>query len=356
MNQIDELLAYARANGASDLHIVCGLPPMVRHIGILKPMTNYSPLTTQDIEAMACDMLRQENMEDRSDSMDIDFGYVSADGNRQRVNIFRQQGEKGIVLRILNSHIPDFEMLNLPEVFTSIARMPRGLILVTGPTGSGKTTTLSAIVNHINHNRYDHILTLEDPIEYVHTSKNCIVNQREIGIDCNSFAGGLRSALREDPDVILVGEMRDLETISAAITAAETGHLVMSTLHTMGAAKTIDRIIDVFPPHQQHQVRSQLSTVLKAVITQQLIPKADGSGRLAAFEIMLVNDAVSNMIRESKTHQINSVLQTSARQGMQSLDMHLAALVRQRAITMDDALDQCLVKEDLRRLLGVEAK
>ncbi len=356
MNQIDELLAYARANGASDLHIVCGLSPIVRHIGVLKPIVEHPPLRQQDIEDMVTAMLRQEKIEDCSDSVDIDFGYVSADGHRQRVNIYRQQGKKGIALRILNSETPSFEMLHLPEVFKSIAGMPRGLILVTGPTGSGKTTTLSAMVDYINHHRHDHILTLEDPIEYLHQSHNCIVNQREIGVDCDSFAGALRSAMREDPDVILVGEMRDLETIAAAITAAETGHLVMSTLHTIGAAKTIDRIIDIFPPHQQQQIRIQLATVLKAVITQQLIAKADGSGRLAAFEVMLVNDAVANMIREGKTHQINSVLQTSVRQGMQSLDMDLAALVKKGAITMDAALDKCLVKEDLHRLLGVKAR
>ncbi len=295
---INELLAQARGAECSDLHIACGEPPIVRKNGALIRLSDRGVMEEQAIRDIATAMLEVSGITAGFLKADVDFGYQTPDGERQRVNIFRQRGTTAIAIRLLQSGVPTIEQLRLPGIFTEISDKPRGLVLVTGPTGSGKSTTLAAMIDAVNTKRSSHILTLEDPIEYVHRSKKSLVNQREVGKDVDSFAGALRSALREDPDVILVGEMRDLETIGAALTAAETGHLVMSTLHTIGAAKTIDRIIDVFPPHQQQQVRIQLATTLQAVITQTLLPRQDGSGRIPAFEIMLVTDAVANMIRE----------------------------------------------------------
>lgn len=348
---INELIAYTRQLKGSDLHLSVGEPPCVRIHGRITRL-EQPVLTAADLEAYAKALTAANGLPYSSGPSDYDFCYVTPDGLRQRVNIFVQKGGRGAVLRMLNANIPNLEELRLPPVLREIAAMPRGLVLVTGPTGSGKTTTLAAMVDDINNTRHDHILTIEDPIEYLHTGKQCIVNQREVGVDVEGFAPALRSALREDPDVILVGEMRDLETISAAITAAETGHFVMGTLHTIGAAKTIDRVIDVFPPHQQQQVRTQLATVLRAVITQVLLPRADGQGRVAAFEILLVNDAVSNLIREGKSFQIGSVMQTSQRSGMILLDMYLAQLLKQKVITEEIALDRCNSKDELRRYLA----
>ncbi len=346
---INGLIEKTRELKGSDLHLTLGEPPVVRIHGRVSRLAGYNPLTPEDIQEMAKQLTRANELEYDEDVLDYDFCYVTPDKLRQRVNIFTQKGSRGIVLRMLNAEVPTIEQLKLPEIFKRIASLPRGLVLVTGPTGSGKTTTLAAMVDYINNTKNDHILTVEDPIEYLHTGKRCIVNQREVNVDVESFATALRSALREDPDAILVGEMRDLETISAAITAAETGHFVMGTLHTIGAAKTIDRVIDVFPPHQQQQVRVQLATVLKAVITQNLLPKADGTGRVAAFEIMLVNDAIANLIRENKTFQINSVVQANTKNGMVLFDMYLAALVKQGTITMDLAMERCINREELTR-------
>ncbi len=348
---VNELIAITREKGGSDLHLCVGEPPVIRLHGKMQRLEGREPLTNADIEAMAAEMTKLTGIAYDSKNPDYDFCYVTPDKLRQRVNLFLQQGVRGAVLRMLNSKIPNIEDLRLPMIFKDIAATPRGLVLVTGPTGSGKTTTLAAMVDYINNTKTDHVLTIEDPIEYLHTSKNCIVNQREVGVDVPDFSVALRAALREDPDVILVGEMRDLETISSAVTAAETGHFVMGTLHTIGAAKTIDRVIDVFPPHQQQQIRVQLATVLKAVITQTLLPKADGSGRVAAFEIMIVNDAISNLIREAKTYQISSVMQTNIKNGMILLDMYLASLVKQGLITQEVALDRCTSKEELKRFM-----
>ncbi|WP_066688173.1 type IV pilus twitching motility protein PilT [Christensenella intestinihominis] len=350
---IDELIGAARAMDCSDVHIACGEPPIVRRNGELKRLNDRPVFTAPVIAGIAREMLQKSGNDGRPEEGDIDFSYQTPSGERQRVNIFRQRDELGIAIRLLQKDIPTIGELNLPEIFAEIADYPRGLVLVTGPTGSGKSTTLAAMIDAVNEKRSCHILTLEDPVEYMHTSKKSMVNQREIGRDAENFSSALRSALREDPDVILVGEMRDLETISSAITAAETGHLVMSTLHTIGAAKTIDRIIDVFPPYQQQQVRTQLATVLRAVITQTLIPRVDGRGRVPAFEIMLVNDAVANLVREGKTFQIASVLQTNMRSGMISLDMYLARLVKEGTITMEAALDRAASKEELKRYVQI---
>ncbi len=347
---INELIKTTRQERGSDLHLIVGEPPTVRIDGKVKRL-DMAPLSPKDLEHFAQQLMAGTKMHYSADTTDYDFCYVMPSGTRQRVNMFKQKGVRGIVLRMLNDTLPNFEALGLPQIFKNIASQPRGLVLVTGPTGSGKTTTLAAMVDYINENKNDHILTIEDPIEYLHTSKNCIVNQREVGVDVDNFAFALRSALREDPDVILVGEMRDLETISAAITAAETGHLVFGTLHTVGTAKTIDRLIDVFPSDQQQQIRTQLATVLRAVITQQLLPKKQSNGRLPAFEIMTVNDAIANLIRENKAFQINAIIQSNAKSGMILLDSYLAALVKQGAIDREVALDRAADKQTLEKLL-----
>jgi len=279
---------------------------------------------------------------------DVDFCYtIEAGGGslRHRVNIYTQQGRLCGTIRNLNDTIPDIDAMGLPAVFKTLADMPRGLVLVTGATGSGKSTTLAAMINYVNMNRKTHIITIEDPIEYAHKHKKSIIHQREVGSDVTGFASALRSALREDPDVILVGEMRDLETISAAITAAETGHLVLSTLHTSGAASTIDRIVDVFPASGQSQIRTQLAAALRGIISQQLLKKADGTGRTPAFEILVANDAIANLVREGKGHQINSMIQSGQKEGMQLLDAHLARLVRSGMVTKEAAINACANKD-----------
>lgn len=346
---IDKLINMARNLKASDLHLTLGEPPAVRVNGEIARIESMPPLRVSDLKMLSMELVQKNKLVYNENKLDYDFCYVSPDGLRQRVNIFTQNSARGLVLRMLNSKVPDIEDLKLPAIFKSIAMLPRGLVLVTGPTGSGKTTTLAAMVDFINNNKKEHILTIEDPVEYMHDNKKCIVNQREIGVDVEDFAAALRSALREDPDIILVGEMRDLETISAAITAAETGHMVMGTLHTIGAAKTIDRLIDAFSAHQQQQVRVQLSTALQAVITQTLMRTKDEKGRVAAFEIMIVNDAIANLIREGKTYQIKSVMQTNVKYGMVLLDMFLGDLVRRDIITMESAIDRCTNPEELRR-------
>lgn len=349
---INELIERTRSLKGSDLHIIAGEPPCVRINGKVQRLSSYQPFTPEAIETLTKDILQMNEIEYIETKADYDFAHTTPNGERQRVNVFMQKGSRGLVLRMLNSKLPTLDELRLPEIFKQIASYPRGMVLVTGPTGSGKTTTLSAMIDYINETKQDHILTIEDPIEYVHRGKNCIVNQREVGVDVPDFATALRGALREDPDVILVGEMRDIETIGAAITASETGHLVMGTLHTTGAAKTIDRLIDVFPAHQQQQVRTQLATVLRAVITQTLVPTADGKGRVPAFEILLVNDAVSNLIREGKTFQINSVIQSNAQNGMVLLDNYLATLAKNRLITREDAVERAADRAEIERFLN----
>ena len=343
---IQQLLMTAREQRTSDIHITADRNPLFRIDGTLRE-TEYA-LSLDEKRQLILSLLTQKQREIVESGGDVDMCYeIDGAGLRHRVNVFHQQKKLACVIRILNDNIPTFEELKLPEVLRSLADEPRGLILVTGPTGSGKSTTLAAMVDYINTHKACHILTVEDPVEYVYKQKKALIHQRDVGTDVDSFAGALRSAMREDPDVILVGEMRDFETISAAITAAETGHLVLSTLHTTGAAMTIDRIIDVFPPHSQQQIRTQLASVLKGVVTQTLLPKAMGKGRVAAFEIMLGTDAICNLIRENKCHQINSSIQTGSRQGMVLLDTYLANLVREGAVTMEAALEKASNKNEL---------
>lgn len=356
MTMTEELIGYGREHNCSDIHLTYGLEPIVRCNGKLVTLSGYGVMDDGRLKQVAGEILSQSGTGETLDGSlrDVDICYETGDGTRNRVNIFRQQKHIAVAIRLLNSHIPSLDELNLPPVIKSLTGLQQGLVLVTGPTGSGKSTTLAACINEINQTMRKHVITIEDPVEYRHNSKNCIVNQREIGVDTSDFAGALRSALREDPDIILVGEMRDLETISAAVTAAETGHLVFSTLHTIGAAATIERIVGVFPPHQQPQVRTQLATVLKAVISQQLIPCADGSGRIAAQEIMLVNDAVANMIREDKCHQIVTVMQTNAKVGMQSMDGQLLTLTQQNVISTDTAVEYAIDKATIRQKLNLQ--
>lgn len=341
--QIHELTALARNSKASDIHISEGLPLMFRIDGHLaEAPVQLSAAETRSLILSLMDEAHREAL--TSERIDADFALVAPDGTRSRVNVFYQQGRAAATLRLLNDSIPTLEELAMPPVLTKLADEPRGLILVTGPTGSGKSTTLAAMIDHINKTRSDHIITIEDPIEYVYQGRCSLIHQREVGAD-------VRSALREDPDVILVGEMRDYETISAAVTAAETGHLVMSTLHTIGAAQTIDRIIDVCPAGAQNQIRGQLAAVLRGVITQQLLPLAVGKGRCAATEILVGTDAVANLIREGKCYQIPSILQSGAALGMHSLNADLARLVTTGRITRE-AAERCATnKSDLKNYL-----
>ena len=352
MAQMESLLAQARRMGCSDLHLTAGVPPVVRVDGQLRPLPEQAPLPPEAVLALSDELRRGAAVPAAEALEDQDFAYVDGQGARYRVNLYRQQGAPAAAVRLLSDHIPTLEELGLPPVLAQLAALPRGLVLVTGPTGSGKSTTLAAMIEAINRARTCHILTLEDPVEYRYAPKRSMVNQREVGRDTPSFAAALKSALREDPDVILVGEMRDLETIAAAVTAAETGHLVFSTLHTTGAAATIDRIVDVFPPHQQQQIRTQLAAVLKGVVSQQLLPLAQGHGRVAAAEVLLVSDAAATLIRENKCHQLGTVLQTGARLGCQSMDMALAALCRAGRVTPEAAEAASIDRETFRRLAG----
>jgi twitching motility protein PilT len=347
---IKQLIYTAREQRASDIHITVARNPVFRIDGSL--VETDLGLTREEKNQLIYSMLDDNQQELIENGEDVDMCYTLDGDLRQRVNVFRQQGELAAVLRNINKDTPTFEELGLPEVLRNLADEPRGLVLVTGPTGSGKSTTLAAMVDYINQRRACHILTIEDPIEYVYKQKKAVIHQREVGDDVGTFSGALRSAMREDPDVILVGEMRDYETIAAAVTAAETGHLVLSTLHTTGASMTIDRIIDVFPPHNQQQIRTQLASVLKGVVTQVLMPRFSGKGRLAAFEIMLGSDAVLTLIRESKGHQLNSVIQTSSRQGMVLLDAYLADLVRRKAIRYEHAYEKAHNKHEFNNSVG----
>jgi twitching motility protein PilT len=340
---------------ASDVHLSPGYPPAIRVRGRIVPIGDYPPLTPQDTREIVYSVLNDAQRKKFENEQQLDFAHAVPGVARFRVNCFFQRGAISAAFRLIPTEIDSLESLGLPAVLADFTRKPLGFVLVTGPTGSGKSTTLASMVDLINSEREEHILTIEDPIEFLHKHKRCIVNQREIGSDATTFANALRGALREDPDVILVGEMRDLETISTALTAAETGHLVFATLHTQSTSQTVDRIIDVFPPHQQQQVRMQLSIALQGIVTQQLLPTADGSSRVVAAEVLVPTPAIRNLIREGKTHQIYSALQTSASVGMQTMDGHLTQLVRAGKITRALAEQRASVPEELRRLLGPSA-
>ncbi len=348
--KIDELLAKARQIGASDLHVSVGIPPKCRINGELKALTRDAVMP-KDSKELVEQMIPGRLVERFNQDGEIDFSYAINGLGRFRVNVFKQRGTLSFVIRVVNSEIPDPEKLGLSPSVIELATKKRGLVLVTGPTGSGKSTTLASLINIINQNYSKHIITLEDPIEYLHRHGKSIVNQREVGIDTQSYAGALRAALREDPDVILVGEMRDLDTIATAVTAAETGHLVFSTLHTIGAVPTIERIIDVFPTNQQGQIRIQLATLLEAIISQQLLPTADRKGRVAAFEVMYANSAIRNLIREAKPHQIPSIIQTSRSVGMITMDDAITELYERRKITREDAILFAQDKSNLKKRL-----
>lgn len=349
MITIQELLADARQRGASDVHISVGIPPKFRIHGILEDVISCPRLMPEDTEKLIQPMLTKRTTEILVEKGEVDFSYSMPELGRFRVNIFKQRGTYACVLRLINTEIPTPEQLGLPPAILGLTELRRGLVLVTGPTGSGKSTSLASLMNIINETYAHHCITLEDPIEYVHNHKKSIMNQREIGLDTGGFGVALRAALREDPDVILVGEMRDLDTIQVALEAAETGHLVFSTLHTIGAAPTIDRIIDVFPPEQQQQTRIQLAEVLEAVISQQLMPVVGGRGRVAAFEVMLANPAIKNLIREAKSHQIPSMIQTNKKLGMQLMDDAIFELYLKRKIDADHALSYAVDPASLER-------
>jgi twitching motility protein PilT len=343
---ISELLAFAQKNGASDLHLSAGLPPMIRVDGDIKRI-NLPPMEHKDVHSLVYDIMNDKQRKDYEEFLETDFSFELPGVARFRVNAFNQNRGAGAVFRTIPTKVLTLEQLNCPAQFKDIASVPRGLCLVTGPTGSGKSTTLAAMVDYINNKELGHILTIEDPIEFVHESKKSIVNQREVHRDTLGFNEALRSALREDPDVILVGEMRDLETIRLALTAAETGHLVFGTLHTVSAAKTIDRIIDVFPAAEKDMVRSMLSEALRAVISQTLMKKI-GGGRIAAHEIMIGTPAIRNLIRENKVAQMYSAIQTGTSIGMQTLEQCLVDLVRKGLVSMQDARQKANVKESIR--------
>ncbi|SHI35162.1 type IV pilus twitching motility protein PilT [Propionispora hippei] len=334
---LKQLLQEAVECRASDVHITVGVPPVFRINGHLVK-TEHPVLSVQDTASFVEEITKEEQRQRFLEQGELDFSFAIPGVSRFRVNLFRQRGSMGLAIRVVNERISTLDQLGHPEILKTLARNSRGLVLVTGPTGSGKSTTLAAMIDLINNERACHILTLEDPIEYLHKHRKSIVNQREIHADSKSFANGLRAALREDPDVILVGEMRDAETIGIAVTAAETGHLVFATLHTGDASQTIDRIIDVFPPYQQQQIRVQLSLTLQGIISQQLIPRRDGTGRVVALEILTATPAVRNLIREGKSHQILSIIQTGARNGMQSMDSSLKTLYTSGTITYEDAI------------------
>ncbi|HXY44171.1 MAG TPA: PilT/PilU family type 4a pilus ATPase [Acidimicrobiales bacterium] len=349
---LDDLLRYAVGVGASDLHLTSMMPACIRLLGAIRSVEGCPPLQSEDIRKMVFGVLPQSLRERFEAEKELDTSHSVPGVGRFRMNVFMQRGTVAAALRAIPHDIPTFESLHVPEPIRSFAELRRGLVLVTGPTGSGKSTTLASLVDIINRTKPLHIVTVEDPIEFLHNHKRSIVNQRELGQDTLSFSEALRRVLREDPDVILVGEMRDLETISMALTAAETGHLVFGTLHTQDAPQTVDRIVDVFPTNQQEQVRTMLAAALEGVVTQQLIPNADGTGRVAACEVMVCTSAIRNLIRSNKTHQIYSLMQTGGQYGMQTMDQALAKMVREQRVTEAVAFDRARNEEDLRNHLN----
>lgn len=348
--RIEVLLEEVIKRKASDLHLQVGLPPMLRVDGALVPATGTETLTDEAVETLIFAILDEDQKQILLKDKEFDFSFAFGDLGRFRVNAFHERGNLAAALRLITNEVPTIEQLGLPSIVNKFADYPRGLVLVTGPTGSGKSTTLAAMIRKINSERATHIITIEDPIEYTHKSNKSVIVQREVHYDTYSFSAALRSALREDPDVVLVGEMRDLETIASAITIAETGHLVFATLHTNSAAQSIDRMIDVFPPHQQPQIRAQLSNILQAIVAQRLIPTI-GGGRVAAAEIMVATPAVRNIIREGKSHQLDAVIQTGAEFGMQSMDKTLVTLIHAGTITYDEARNFAVDIDELDRLM-----
>jgi twitching motility protein PilT len=348
-----ELLQIMITRGASDLHLSTGTYPQIRLNGKLVPLTEFEQLMPTDTQRLAYSVLNESQKQKFEETNELDLSFGIQGLARFRCNVFRQRGAVATAIRVIPFKIRSFEELNLPTVVQQLADRPKGLVLVTGPTGSGKSTTLAAMVDRINSERTEHIMTIEDPIEFVHLHKKCLVNQREVFADTQSFKNALKSILRQDPDVVLVGEMRDLETISAAMTIAETGHLTLATLHTNSCAQTMNRIIDVFPTHQQPQVRAQLSLVLEGVLSQALVPRI-GGGRVMALEIMVTTPAVRNLIREEKIHQIYSAMQAGSKFGMQTMNQSLADLVRRRLITREEALNRSTLPEELAQLLQGE--
>ena len=346
---INKILDEVRVLGCSDLHFTNGINPVVRLNGQLRKMSGYEEMNEEGIMEIVEQMTNETQRKSIAQHKDTDFSFTTRSGYRHRVNVFFQRGFTAIAIRLLRNDIPTLEDLFLPPILGEFAMRPRGLVLVTGPTGSGKSTTLAGMIDYINVSRSAHVITIEDPIEYVHEHKRCMVNQREVGMDVPDFASALRAALREDPAVILVGEMRDFETVSAAVTAAETGHLVLSTLHTTSAPDTINRIIDVYPEHQQVQIRTQLANTLVGVISQTLLPKRDGTGRIAAMEILNVTDACAAMIRDNKVHLIQSAIQTGKQNGMMCLDQELARMAKQGIVYEADALERCQDKAEFYR-------
>ena len=347
-----DILLAVLDHRASDLHITAGAAPTIRVRGHLKPLEGFPKLTQQDTRELVYGILNDDQRARFERERQLDFAYQIPGAARFRVNAYQQRLAVGAAFRLIPTEIPSLDSLGLPPVVKELVKKPRGLVLVTGPTGSGKSTSLAAMLDVINATRDEHIMTVEDPIEFLHSHKRCLVNQRELGSDALSFSAALKAALRQDPDIVLVGEMRDLETISTALTAAETGHLVFATLHTQDAPQTIDRIIDVFPAEQQGQVRMMLSVSLQGVLTQQLLPTADGAGRVVAVEALIPTAAVRNLIREGKTHQVYSTMQTGAGHGMQTMDAALAELVRKGKISRELALQRAGNAEELGRLLG----
>lgn len=346
---IDDLLCVVTNRGASDLHICVGVPPVIRVDGQLLTIGKVE-LDAPTVQRLVYDILSDIQIQRFEENWELDMSYSVKNVARFRVNVYRDKAMLAAAFRLIPAKIPTVRSLELPSALEQLTRKPRGLVLVTGPTGSGKSTTQAAMINQINSERSAHIITIEDPIEYLHSHHRSVINQREVGQDTKEFARALRSALREDPDVILVGEMRDLETISLAITAAETGHLVLATLHTNSAAQTVDRIIDAFPAQQQEQVRMMVSNSLEAVLCQQLLPRTGRPGRVCAMEIMIATSAIRNLIREAKTHQMTSIIQTSSNVGMQTMDQHLSELYRKRQISFNDALTVAMNPDEFRNL------
>jgi twitching motility protein PilT len=345
---INDLLRLTVDRGASDLHLKVGGVPVLRINGELIPQNKMPPMTAEDMKQVFAELTTEEQRDSFADELELDFAYQANGIGRFRVNASLERGGISLACRPVRTQIPTIEELGLPEVCKSLALKPAGLIIVTGPTGCGKSTTIAAMLNHLNQKEKRKVTTIEDPIEFMHQDNKCIFTQRELGADTRSFANALKHAMRQDPDVILVGEMRDLETMSTTLTAAETGHLILTTLHTPSAPQAIDRFIDIFPPHHQHQVRIQLSTTLEGVLYQTLVPRRDGSGRVAAVEIMLATPAARNLIREGKTYQLMNVIQTGSQYGMQTLDQALLTLYRNGLISREEALARCTEEEELK--------